>query len=103
MSVTIEVYRHGGERPGSEIREPLLGESLDAALARGRAALDAQAHPMQTTVLELTAPRLDLRLGDLIEVSDAEQGASWRGQISGIRHSLAPGDPPTTITLERPQ
>lgn len=102
MGVSIEVYRGAGDRPGGEIVEPLLGNSTAAALSRGRAELDASAHPRMTTQLELVAPRLDLRLGDLIAVSDPAQGREWRGKIVGIQHASAPGTAPTTLTLERP-
>ena len=51
MAVTIEVYRGAGDWPGAEIREPLLGESLEAALARGRAALDADSPTFQAFVI----------------------------------------------------
>lgn len=101
MALAIEVYRDAGDRPGDEIREDLLGDSLEAALARGRGELDAHAHARVATTLELVAPRLDLRLGDLIAVSDPAQGEEWRGQIVGIRHTLAPGEAPTVLTVER--
>ena len=67
----------------------------------GAGNLDAHAHARITTTLELVAPRLDLRLGDLIAVSDPAQGEEWRGKIVGIRHTLAPGEAPTGLTLER--
>jgi hypothetical protein len=101
MALAIEVYRDAGDRPGDEIREDLLGDSLEAALARGRGELDANAHATTTTTLELVAPRLDLRLGDLIGVSDPAQGVEWRGKIVGIRHTQAVGEAPTVLTLER--
>ena len=102
MGVTVEVYRGPGDRPGAEIVEPLLGSSTAAALSRGRAGLDASAHPRLETTLELVAPRLDLHLGDLIAVSDPAQGHEWRGKIVGIQHATAPGTAPTTLTVERP-
>lgn len=101
MSVCIEVYRGAGDRPGDEIREALLHHSRAAAVARGRAELDAHAHPRLSTTLDLVAPRLDLMLGDLIEVNDAAQGVPWRGKIVGIKHSCAVGDIPTVLTIER--
>ena len=102
MGVTVEVYRGAGDRTGAEISEPLLGSSTAAALSRGRAELDASAHPRLTTTLELVAPRLDLRLGELIAVSDPAQGREWRGKIVGIKHTTAPGSPPTVLNVERP-
>lgn len=98
----IEVYRGAGDRPGAEIRDELLGRSRQAALARGRGELDAHAHGWISTTLDLVEPRLDLRLGDLIEVADPVQGVAWRGKITGIRHTCQSGSAPTTLTLERP-
>lgn len=102
MSLAIEVYRGAGDRPGDAIRDDLLGDSLAAAIARGRGELDAHAQAHITSSLELVAPRLDLRLGDLIAVADPEQGAPWRGKIVGIKHQMTLGQPPTTISVERP-
>lgn len=102
MAIAIEVYRGVGDRRGEDVHEPLLGGSLPAALERGRNELDARASLMQTTRLELAAARPDLRLGDLVQVADADQGPTWRGKIVGIAHSLAPGEAPTVLTVERP-
>ena len=99
MPVTIEVYRDAGDRQGDPIEEALLGDSLDAAIARGRAELDARAHATIDTTLELVAPRLDLLPGAIVEVSDPEQGPPWRGLVTGVRHGM--GDPPTALTVER--
>lgn len=101
MAVTIEVYRHAGDWPGAEIREPLLGESLEAALARGRAELDANAHGWERVSLEADY-RLDLALGDLVEVDDPLQGAPWRGQVVGIAHRFTGGAVTTTLNVRRP-
>lgn len=101
MALAIEVYRGAGDRPGDDIRDDLLGDSLEAALARGRGELDAHAHATIATVLSLCVPRADLCLGDIVAIDDPTQGADWKGKIVGIRHSLAFGDPPTTLTVER--
>lgn len=101
MAITIEVYRGAGDRPGDEIREALLNHSRAAAVARGRAELDAHAHQRLSTTLNLVAPRLELMLGNLIEVNDAAQGTPWRGKIVGIKHSCAAGEVPTVLTVER--
>lgn len=102
MSVSIEVYRGAGDRPGDEVNDALLGDSIEAALARGRSKLDANAHPFQITTLELVRPRFDFRLGDLISVSSAAQTAVLRGKIVGIRHAPKGGEAPTTLTVEYP-
>jgi len=100
--ISIVVYRGAGDRDGGEISAPLLGDSLLAAMSRGRAELDASAHQRQQTTLELVEPRLDLVLGQLIAVSDPAQGERWIGKIVGIAHSPLAGESPTTITVERP-
>lgn len=102
MSVTIEVIRGAGGRPGGEIREPLLGSSRQAAIARGRAELDATATQKISTTLALVWPRLDLSLGDLVRVADPSQGQAWTGKITGIAHDGSSGAVPTTLTVERP-
>lgn len=102
MGVTIEVYRGTGDRPGDEISDALIGDSIEAALARGRAELDASAHRFQITTIELVRPRFDLRLGDLIAVSSAAQTAILRGKVVGVRHAPKGGEAPTTLTVEHP-
>lgn len=102
MPISVEVYRGHGNRRGDEVSDPLIGDSLPAALARGRGELDASASARITTTLELVAPRMDLRLGDLVAVTDAAQGQSWRGKIVGIQHTCSLGAAPTTLTIERP-
>jgi hypothetical protein len=101
MALAIEVYRDQGDCPGAPIDEPLLGDSLPAALARGQAELDASAHTWIQTTLELVAPHFALQLGALVAVSDPNQGAAWRGRIVGIAHRLSLGAAPTVIEVER--
>jgi hypothetical protein len=101
MSLTVEVYRNAGTRPGDEIREPLLGDSLAAALARGRAELDERAHAWERVTLELDL-RQDLTLGDLVRVDDPVQGATWTGRIIGIRHADDGATLTTTLDVRRP-
>lgn len=102
MSVSVEVYRGAGARAGADIVEPLLGQSISAALARGRAELDARAHPKVSTDIEV-GYRADLRCGDLLAVLDADQGSEWRGQIVAVshRHKIDPPVSITKITVER--
>ena len=102
MPITIEVLRGSGDRPGGEISEPLIGNSREAAIARGRAELDATAQQIISTTLVLVRPRLDIHLGDLVRISDPAQGAAWTGKITGIAHDASAGADPTTITVERP-
>lgn len=102
MPITIEVYRGAGDRPGDEVRDDLLGDSLQSALARGRAELDAHAHLCITTALEMVAPETSVQLGDLVAVSDPDQGAEWRGKVIGIKHQMEAGAAPTILTVRRP-
>lgn len=101
MPVTIEVYRDAGDWPGAEVREPLLGESLEAALERGRAELDANAHGWERVSLEADY-QPDLALGALVEVDDPLQGVAWRGQVVGIMHRFTGGAVTTTLEIRRP-
>lgn len=100
--IAVEVYRNAGDHIGEDVQEALLGDSLPAALARGRAELDAQAHPKVLVTLELPY-RADLGLGDLLAVSDPDQGPDWRGQVVGVTHSheIEPPASITTLSVER--
>jgi hypothetical protein len=101
--MNIEVYRGDGARRGADIQEPLLGTSLQAALARGRAELNAQAHRWQQ--VELLLPyRNDLALGDLLSVTDAYavESPTWVGRVIGISHQISPDAMLTTLTVARP-
>lgn len=100
--ITIEAYRDAGDSRCDDVIEPLLGESLDAALCRARAELDAQSTRHQITTLELIRVRFDVRLGDLITAHDPAQGESWVGKVTGIKHRLEFGEIATTLTVERP-
>ena len=77
MPITIEVLRGSGDRPGGEISEPLIGNSREAAIARGRAELDATAQQIISTTQALLRPRLDIHHGGLVRMSVPAQGAAW--------------------------
>lgn len=85
MPIKIEVYRGSGGRHGGEIRDPLLGESLEAALARGQAELDQTAHGW-VRLSVTTDWDLDLRLGMLIRLTAPHQPRPITGRIIGIAH-----------------
>jgi hypothetical protein len=102
MPVTIEVIRGAGTRDGGEILAPLLGDSLQAALARGRAELDANAHARDRVGLVLDY-RPDLALGQRLSVADPELGAVWQGDIVGIEHDWDGDVAETRLTLDRPR
>lgn len=99
MGVSISVYRYGGDRDGGEISEPLLGDSLQAALARGRAELDATAAGRRTVTIEVLFDPA-YRLGGLVAVLDPLFGVPWRGKITGVAHKDG-GILTTTLTVER--
>lgn len=101
MAVQIEVYRGAGDRPGGEIHEELLGESLPAALARGLAELDANATPWERVELEM-AYRPDLAMGAIVSVIDPVQGESWRGKITALSHSSDGLEVITRASVRRP-
>lgn len=101
MSITVEVYRGAGDRPGGEISEALLGDDVPAALARGRAELDANATAWERVSLECRY-KPELRLGDVVEVDDPVLGAAWRGKIVGIVHSESDSEIVTKLDVRRP-
>lgn len=100
MAITIAVYRDAGDRPGDEINESLLGDSLPAALARGLAELDGHARVRRSVTLTCVYIP-GVRLGDLVEVDDPTMGVAWRGQITGIAHADDGVSIITTLTVER--
>jgi hypothetical protein len=102
MPITIEVLRGEGARDGGEIRDPLLGDSLPAALARGRAELDTAAHASDRVVVSLDY-RPDLMLGQRVEVSDAELGATWQGDLVGLLHTWDGRIAETRAEIDRPR
>jgi hypothetical protein len=102
VPIAIEVVRGSGSRSGGEILEPLLGDSLQAALARGRAELDASAHARDRVALDLDY-RPELMLGQRVDVSDPELGAVWQGEIVGVQHLWDGSIAETRITVDRPR
>lgn len=100
MTITIEVLRGAGTRDGGEVSEALLGDSLVAALARGRAELDA--HACNRDRISLTIDyRADLLPGARIAVNDPELGALWQGTVVGVAHSWDGSVAQTVLTVDR--
>jgi hypothetical protein len=95
----IIVIRGQGDRPGDDITEPFLA-TVQAALARGRAELDARSDVARTVRLT-TLYRSGVRLGQLAEVYDALQGMAWRGKITGITHHFSGSQLITDLDIER--
>lgn len=85
----IYVHRYTGNTPGDDIIEPLLGESIAAALARGRNELDTQAEGVQST--NITGRYVSAaRLGLLVAFDDVDVGGTVKAKITGIRHTIGP-------------
>lgn len=98
---SIVVIRGAGDRKGSDITEPLL-YSLEAKLARGTAEMDEHSEEQQVVDLTITY-RPGVRMGQLVEVNDSIQGATWRGKITGIAHAMDGTQVLTTLNVLRPQ
>ncbi len=97
--VNIIAQRGDGLHPGTEVIEPLIG-SVPVALERGRADIDV-GEGLQT--VRLTAIfRVGVEPGQLLEVHDALQGASWRGQVQTIEHRAAGPKLETLLEVLRP-
>ena len=101
----IFVVRGSGDKQGDDIIEALLATE-PAAVSRGRAELDANAHNSQsvTLVIKYTS---GIKLGQLVRVYDDLLGESWVAKVVSINHSIkgfSEGGPSisTTLSLERP-
>lgn len=98
--IALQVYRGPGDRPGPDISDPLIG-SPAIALARGRAEMDARAHP-RLSVRRTIPHRPGLALGLLVRVADPLTGAGRVERITGIRHRLQGAALLTDLTLDFP-
>jgi hypothetical protein len=98
----IIVLRAPGDKQGGQVIDPLLTQ-LEAALERGRNELDEHATLQQQVQLKVVF-RPGLRLGQLCEVIDSLQGATWYGKIIGISHQIspAPARVETVLDILRP-
>ena len=93
----VECYRGAGQRPGEAIETPLLPD--DMLVVRGTAAMDAQAHRINTVTIDLV-PRPGSRLGQLIEYVDPASGLAVRGKITGIRIATVAGSETSDPTFD---
>lgn len=84
-TVEVIVVRGTGDSPGEDIVDGLLTEDI-VALSRGRMELDA-AQSNQNVTLTIVY-KTGVRQGQLVEVYDRLVGASWRGKIVGIQHTM---------------
>ncbi len=81
--VNIIAQRGDGAHPGPDIVDPLIG-SVPVATERGRAEIEAGSGLRATRLIAIY--RDGLLPGQLVEVHDALQGESWRGQVQAVQH-----------------
>lgn len=96
----IIVRRNGGRNPGEDIVDPLIATDA-VALQRGRQELDENAQgftPVSTTIV----PRSGLQPGQVVEVNDSHQGASYRAKVTSVtlRHEFSDRAVAGRINLE---
>jgi hypothetical protein len=80
---SIFAQRGGGDRTGPPIVDDLIVD-LSVATVRGRNELDA-AEEFKEVQLS-TVFLQDAEPGQVIEVADAYQGATWRGKVTSVEH-----------------
>ena len=98
----VVVIRLPGDKEGETIVDPLLATEA-VARSRGRAFLDEYSTYKQIETFEIVY-RDGIRLGQLVEIVDGNQGLPWKGKIIGIEHFVAGADDPglfTKIEIER--
>lgn len=96
----IIIRRLPADRRGEDIVDPLLTD-LEAAIDCGRNAIDAASMSEEVDISMVPLPAAFV--GGLIETHDALYGESWRGKITGIRHSVTQdGIPTTSLRIVRP-
>lgn len=95
----IEVYRAAGDRRGEPVIEPLL--SNDALIHRGRAEMDAHAHPLNRITLSLVF-RPGVRLGQLVTAPDPASATPVCGKIVGMQVSVRQTEIEQAINVEVP-
>ncbi len=97
-SSEIIVQRNEGLHQGDDIIEP-LASTVNAKRERGRAEIDA-GEPLRHVTVECI---FDATIfpGQLVEVQDALMGKTWRGKVTGARHSFASNTAITTLEMVR--
>lgn len=102
----IFVQRGAGDRVGDEIVDPLLTD-INVAIQRGRNEIDDQASGIIPVEVD-AVHRTGVRAGQLAEFVDRPTGASWKGKITGVSHSVrkvkaeGPIEITTTLQIDRP-
>lgn len=99
MSVDIMVVRGDGDRQGEDVQDRLIC-TLEVALARGRNECDENSG-LQKVVIS-SRLRTDVRNGLVSEVQDSLQGATWRGKVTSVRHSVEGQVISSDFTIVRP-
>lgn len=82
--VDIIVRRHGGSNPGDDIVDPLMATDA-VAMVRGRNELDASAQGFTPVTLRVLQ-RPGLQPGQVVEVNDSHQGASYRAKVKRVTY-----------------
>ena len=95
----IIVRRFAGDRQGDDIVDGLLSTTA-AAQNRGRNELDEQSISKSPIRYQMVH-RAGVRLGQLVEVNDSLEGATFRGKITDITHRIQPTAAVTELTIER--
>ena len=98
----IDIFAIRGDGPywrGPDITEPLICD-LSVALERGRVEID-NSSPSRTVQMTIKY-RPGLRVGQLVEVIDAMQGAKWRGKITSIDNAIEGAKMTTKISVRAP-
>jgi hypothetical protein len=101
---TVVTMRYAGDRVGDDIVDSLLSTD-EAKVERGRAELDSSAQPMQEVTLGLVY-RAGVRLGQLAEIHDGTQGASYRAKVTSVSYRVVSGNSPSvslTVGMVRPR
>ena len=92
------VQRGAGARPGPDIIDPLMSTQL-VMIERGRAEIDANSG-LQKVYLTCRY-RGGVQAGQLAEVHDNLQGASYRGKIVGLAYKARGASVVLDVTLLR--
>lgn len=97
--IDIFVIRDPGDKRGPDVIDPLIS-TIAVALERGRIEIDkaSDLQPMSVRALYISG----IMLGDIVEIHDAYQGRSWKGKVTGIRHSLQGNVVFTELDVLRP-
>lgn len=92
--------RYDGTVRGPDIIDPLL-TVLAACTARGRNELDANATPFQEVQLVVQFI-VGLRVGQQLEVIDADTGLPWYGKLIGVSHDVTSTEVVSTLKILKP-